>query len=214
MNDQGPNYSNTLAKHAKQHARDGFDPLDFYTEYDANEATITAAFGIAFANIAQEVTDRQSADTTLQTNITSEASTRGAAIAAITPNVVAAAAVMSSTITSTSYADITGATVTITTTGRRCEIYVVGEPSAGEVDIRMDGGGTNSTGSVKCLLDGVDMATRPVGTTDANKTVWATWPIWHATPASGSHTFKLQGLVANAANTMTPRGRLVVREWA
>lgn len=186
--------------HGHIHGREGLDPNeDFYAEVDATNALITTTFLTAFSLIGSNYTALT------------------AAIAAAAPQVVAASSVMSGTVTGTSYADITNATVTITTTGRPCEIYVEGDTSTAGNEMRVDatGGGSSSSGIIKLVMDGsTDITTQIVGIFAAGHLSWVPFGRWRHTPATGTHTFKLQGLVSSLGCVITPRGRLVVKEFA
>lgn len=126
---------------------------------------------------------------------------------------VAAAASASGTITGTSYADITGATVDITTTGGRLRIFVECDVTTG-YSLNIIGDASSSLFALKCLVGATNAGEPSLGATTPSLILQCTWPEWSVQPVAGTYTVKLQGKVIHSGEVMAPAGRLVVWEYA
>jgi hypothetical protein len=121
--------------------------------------------------------------------------------------------------TSTSYVDITNLSVSITTSGRPVEAFLIPkDASYGNVSILGNGGVTLASGAVKLLRGAVNvgeltLSTGGSGLTDPYVVFPASTVRFFDAPVAGTYTYKLQGSVVNASYSLgCGQSRLVVRE--
>lgn len=123
-------------------------------------------------------------------------------------------AAFSSGFSSTSYSDITDATVSITTTGGDILIMVVGGATTGaNSQVTISGDATLSYVTVRAVVDSTNLQFSTLGSSATNQGLYATWPMWRYRPVAGSHTVKLQGAVGHSGVTGTGAGQLLVIEY-
>lgn len=125
---------------------------------------------------------------------------------------VAGAAIISGTITGTSYADITDATLNITTTGGRLRIFVEGDVTSG-YSLSILGDGTSSIFAIKALVGATSAGEATLGATTPSLALQCNWPEFSAQPVAGTYTVKLQGKITHSGEVLIPAGRLVVIEY-
>lgn len=126
---------------------------------------------------------------------------------------VEGASLIGASLNSTGYTDVTGATLSITTTGGRLHIFVIaGLVGSGQVTII--GGASSSLGGFQCLVGAVTLAPKSVGSAQlTNTTMPGEYGTWEHQPAAGTYTVKLQGTVLHATSSIAFTGRLVVIEY-
>lgn len=131
--------------------------------------------------------------------------------------------VTDATINSTSYADASGLSVSITTTGGRLRIYLKGSNTVNEEsDITLTGPGTGLLeGHVRAVVGATNLgACELAADNGAGDLQQATFPPpfgeWESTPAAGTYTVKIQVKKAGASTTTNVQLQkliLVVEEW-
>lgn len=111
------------------------------------------------------------------------------------PSVVSAAASGTLSATTTTAADITGATVTFTTVNANAVALVIGV-----FDVNTTATGSTAVGT--CVADGATQnseAIHALTTLNSRETVSQAWNV--ALASAGSHTIKLQGALSTASGT-------------
>lgn len=126
--------------------------------------------------------------------------------------VLGSSAIAAST-SSTSYADIVNATVSITPTGGVLEIDVVGT-DAGNFYLLIVGGASSSYGIIRAVAGSTNLGPSNVGVVGSGVSSYARIPVWRVKPTAGvAITVKLQWLVAHNTSSIEAYGTLRVREY-
>jgi hypothetical protein len=115
---------------------------------------------------------------------------------------------------STSYADITNATLSITTTGGRLVIYQ--EVSAGAEGYEIaafSSGSSGVTTNVKCFVGATDLGAYGISTLAAGGSLAIAHRQWSTTPVAGTYTVKLQYKTAAVNQYSSSNMKLVAEEW-
>lgn len=115
------------------------------------------------------------------------------------------------TITSTSYADVSGLSVSITTTGGRLRIRLM--PSAGETDLtsiwmQTSNAANPTNGRIRAVVGSQNLGGQRMGGITDTSGVQYMPPsafVWDFTPAAGTYTVKIQAMVSTN-NTMAFQG--------
>lgn len=126
----------------------------------------------------------------------------------VEPNYELSADISDST-SNTSYEDVTGASVTITTTGKPVEITLVNSHCVAL------GASVPAIMTVKALRDATDVSEiilAATGPTNPYIQVPSGAFRWVDSPAAGTYTYKLQYKVNSASATGTVQGKLFVKE--
>lgn len=99
------------------------------------------------------------------------------------------------------YADVTNATVTITTTGKPVAIFLMSDGSDQNVGISRTGAGT-ATGYLKYVRDSTDIASAVIQSdTGGNNTVNPCWQFYYIDqPAAGTYVYKVQAKVGTGGS--------------
>jgi hypothetical protein len=99
------------------------------------------------------------------------------------------------------YADVTNATVTITTTGKPVALFLMSDGTDQNVGINRTGAGT-ATGYLKYVRGSTDLASAVIQSdTGGNNTVNPCWQFYYIDqPAAGTYTYKVQAKVGTGGS--------------